>query len=161
MITFEEGKKEMFKKNKTDFMDNEILVFYDNWCPLCSRTVRFYECLDWFGRIVFLSCRDESILQKYNIDQEKAIRRMTAIRFKKKQSKSIKRSCVTYYEGIDTIILMSAQIPILWPFVPLLSLFRKIGMGVSVYDWIARQRKIIPIGQCETEVCLLNQDKNL
>lgn len=153
----------MLRKQKPNAAEKNIFVFYDNWCPLCSGSVRFYQRLDWLGRISFLPCRDEILLEKYKIDQEKAIRRMTAVRVKKakKHPKSMNSDSLIHYEGIDTIILMSAQIPLLWPVVPVLMFLHKIGLGVTVYDWIANNRKIIPIGQCETDACPIPQDRSL
>lgn len=134
-------------------VDNKtsLYVFYDDWCPLCTKTKKFYENLDWLGKISFMPCRDESLLEKYMIDPEKAIRRMVAIKHKKKSEPN--RPSFEYYEGIDTIYKMSTLIPLFWPLVPAFWFFRVIGLGTVVYDLISRKRNIIPIGQCENDAC--------
>lgn len=150
------------KNQVSQVKEKNLLVFYDNWCPLCSKTMQVYNRLDWFGWISFMPCREESLLEQYNIDQQQAIIRMMAIRYKKKKRVTEANRVITpiQYEGIDTIIQMSARIPILWPVVPILWSFRKVGLGTWVYDWIASKRRIIPIRQCETDVCLIENDTN-
>ncbi|WP_054401849.1 thiol-disulfide oxidoreductase DCC family protein [Paenibacillus solani] len=139
---------------------NQLFVFYDNWCPLCARTMRFYRKWDWFKRINFMPAREGEILEQFQVNQEQALKRMVAIKYSKKKNSgktadTAKRPEMLLFEGIDTIYHMSRQIPILWVLVPFLYVSRILGIGTCIYDWIASSRKIIPIGQCEGDVCLI------
>ncbi|MWV44126.1 DUF393 domain-containing protein [Paenibacillus sp. HJL G12] len=137
-----------------------LFVFYDNWCPMCTRTMRFYRKWDWFKRITFMPAREEQILEQFQVDQEQALKRMVAVKYTKKKKYRMTANAAKHletqqFEGIDTIYHMSRQIPILWVLVPFLYAARILGIGAYVYDWIASSRKIIPIGQCEGDVCMI------
>lgn len=102
--------------------------------------------LDWLGRLRFVPCRDNGWLAKYNIDPERALRRMVSVDLRQ-----------VVHEGIDTFLQMSVRIPLLWPICPILWIARRIGVGRFLYDWLAKKRKIVPIGQCELEGCQIPQ----
>jgi len=102
-----------------------------------------------------MHCRDLQLVQSYNIDQETALRRMVSVSIRRKNDTNVEY--VTYYEGIESFIRMSMNIPVLWVVVPFLWFVNRIGIGGEVYDWFAHKRRIIPVGQCEDDVCTINR----
>lgn len=124
-------------------MNKKVIVFYDSWCPFCIGTTKKIKKLDIFRNISFKSLRIEEDLTDINIEKYYLEKRMHAIN-KKNQ----------IVEGIDAFILISKSIPFLWLLFPFLIVFKKIGLGQSVYDFVARRRTIIPVNQCNDD-CLI------
>ncbi|SFX35778.1 Predicted thiol-disulfide oxidoreductase YuxK, DCC family [Thermoactinomyces sp. DSM 45891] len=122
-----------------------VLVFYDGWCPFCISSIERFKKWDALGRLEFVSFRDGTVTQDYGLDIKKLEVRIHSldIRYDKLE------------DGIDTMIKISRNIPLLWVFVPFLCLSVKIGLGQKIYDWIASRRTIIPAGNCNDKGCLL------
>ncbi len=40
-------------------------VIYDDTCPLCRRSRRAAEALDWFGRLIFVGLSDQAFVRKH------------------------------------------------------------------------------------------------
>jgi len=52
-------------------------------------------------------------------------------------------------EGMDALLLISFDLPLLWIFIPFFWLSIKLGLGSMIYDWIARNRLLFPVpGYC-------------
>jgi len=105
-----------------------VYVFYDGNCPLCTRTARWLSRLDWFGRLVWISFRLPGVLERYNLDRRRAEARMQILHAGRLS------------EGFAALEIIARHVPSLWPFWPLLVLARWLGIGQSVYDWVARNR---------------------
>ncbi|OYD06939.1 DCC1-like thiol-disulfide oxidoreductase family protein [Paludifilum halophilum] len=116
----------------------KITVFYDGWCPFCTRSVHTAKKLDGFGLIHFVSFREPGVTASYGLDPDRLEKRLHST-----------KDGLHFHEGIDGIIQMVSRLPLLWPFWPLLILSRRLGIGQRVYDWIAGKRTIIPAGGCD------------
>ncbi|SDY46153.1 DCC1-like thiol-disulfide oxidoreductase family protein [Thermoactinomyces sp. DSM 45892] len=122
-----------------------VLVFYDGWCPFCISSIERFKKWDTLKRLEFVSFRDGTVTQDYGLDITKLEVRIHSLDV-----------CYDRLEdGIDTIIKISRNIPLLWVLVPFLYLSVKLGFGNKVYDWIASRRTIIPAGNCNDKECLL------
>ncbi|GAA0437617.1 DUF393 domain-containing protein [Virgibacillus sp. AGTR] len=125
---------------------NRVLVFYDTWCPVCTRSMKILAKMDCFRRLQYESTRNIAVLNEYGLEYEKVEKRMHTI--------IIINGVIE--EGIDSILRIAKQVPFLWPAVPLLKLFIWVGVGSRLYDWLASKRKILPVGGCEGDSCRIH-----
>jgi len=121
----------------------KLYVFYDGWCPLCQKSAKRIERLNWLGLVQFISLRDKERLSAFGLEESNLTNRI--------QSKVLNSN--RQYEGIHTLVQISLRIPLLWIIVPFLYLSILFGVGQRLYDWIASKRKVIPIGQCDEGSC--------
>lgn len=124
-------------------MQKKLLIFYDGFCPLCQGSKNAIDKTDWFNRIRFLSFREPGVIEKYNLSGKKPEERICAIRLRDGKT----------YEGIGTILQIALRVPAYWMFVPVLYLLMLLRLGQPAYDFIAKRRKIIPVGQCGEKGC--------
>ncbi len=47
-------------------------VIYDDTCPLCRRSRRYAEALDWFGRLTFVGLSDRPFVRRHFPDLDRA-----------------------------------------------------------------------------------------
>ncbi|PTX60798.1 putative DCC family thiol-disulfide oxidoreductase YuxK [Melghirimyces profundicolus] len=138
----------LMEKHRPLFLTRqEVTVFYDGWCPFCTKSVRTARKLDWFRLLHFVSFREPHVVKTHNLDPDRLEKRLHSTR-------DGRRFC----EGIDAIIQMGARLPLLWPVLPFLLLSKWLGLGQRVYDAIAARRTIIPTGACD-EHCSLEDRK--
>ncbi|TCT26691.1 putative DCC family thiol-disulfide oxidoreductase YuxK [Melghiribacillus thermohalophilus] len=123
--------------------NNQLLVFYDSWCPLCIKAKNQLEKADRRNRLCFYSIRDEYRIQDYNLDPKEAEKRMTCIDLLRNRR----------YSGIYSFREICRRIPRYYILVPLLQLTIWLGFGQTLYDWIAKRRTIIPPGGCSDDYC--------
>lgn len=125
-----------------------LRVYYDGWCPMCSSIKLRSEKLDWFKLIEFVSFRElsEDDISIPLSDMEK---RMHALNIKTGEIVS----------GINAITAMSARIPLFMPFWPLCKISGVFRFGEQLYDFIAARRKIVPVGNCNDEICDLHRKR--
>ncbi|MGD6966394.1 hypothetical protein ACQCVP_08200 [Rossellomorea vietnamensis] len=71
---------------------------------------------------------------------------------------SIESASGKVYEGIDTIYQMCRRIRTLSIFLPFLKISILLGFGQKTYDFIAKRRLIVPVGQCEGQQCTIKQE---
>jgi predicted DCC family thiol-disulfide oxidoreductase YuxK len=120
-----------------------LIVFYDGWCALCARSVRWLQAFDLLALVQFVSFREPGIVELYGLDPDKAARRMQSLTYKG-----------WLREGMDSVLAVALRSILLWPLVPLLWLGRLVA-GHRLYDALARRRfVVIPIvcdGHCSTE----------
>ncbi|KEO77774.1 vitamin K-dependent gamma-carboxylase [Paenibacillus polymyxa] len=127
------------------FQHKQILVFYDGWCPVCTNIKDNLYKLDYFRLLRLVSFRNSSLVQAYKLDVNELERRMHS--FSMNDSSKIQR-------GIDSIAQICTRIPYLWWAVPFIIIFKKMGIGGCLYDYIASKRKVIPVGNCD-DLCEL------
>lgn len=122
-----------------------LIVFYDSWCPLCTKIKKRIKRLDWLNKIKMESIRevDENI---YGVTKEDLEKYMYAI--------NIRTNKIVY--GIDAFSAISLRIPILFPLWPILAFVSRIGIGQKLYQYFAKRRLIIPIGKCSDKTCKIN-----
>ncbi|MGW8956280.1 DCC1-like thiol-disulfide oxidoreductase family protein [Paenibacillus sp. NPDC055715] len=128
------------------FRNKQILVFYDGWCPVCTSIKDNLHKMDYFRMLRLVSFRNSSLVQKYKLDVNELEKRMHS--FSVNGSSKIQR-------GIDSIAQICTRIPLLWWTVPFIIVFKKMGIGGYLYDFIASKRKVIPVGNCD-ELCELH-----
>lgn len=58
----------------------------------------------------------------------------------------------------DSIAQICTGIPYLWWAVPFIIIFKKMGIGGYLYDYIASKRKVIPVGNCD-DLCELQSKR--
>lgn len=116
----------------------DTIVFYDGTCPFCVSSARNLKKLDWMNKLTILDLFSPGLLEKYNIPLEKAINRIQVVK-----NGNIRK------EGLDAVLLISFDLPLLWIFIPIFWLSIKLGLGSKIYDWIARNRFLFPVpGYC-------------
>lgn len=121
-----------------------IKVFYDNWCPNCTKFISLINKTDWFHLVEPIPLRNPNIrTYKETIDLELAENKMASM---------VNEN--TYY-GYDSIYLIFMRIPMMWLFLPLLFLLKVTKLGDLAYNELALKRTIIPIhcsaGSCNLE----------
>ena len=121
------------------------IVLYDGECPLCQRSVRILQRLDWFGKLHFQSARDTEHLPaaRVTLDNAKMLEEMHVLTPSRDQT----------YAGFGAFRWMAWRIPLLMPLAPFLYLPGVPWLGNRIYLWIARNRlKLVP---CHDGVCEL------
>jgi predicted DCC family thiol-disulfide oxidoreductase YuxK len=110
-----------------------LLVFYDNYCPLCLKTKSLLERVDWFHQLSFLGIRDRDVFKNYpKLDNEESLKRIAT---------SDGEQIIYGFESVFRII---RKMPQLWLFAPFFLLLRWTNLGAWFYDEIALRRKILP-----------------
>jgi len=117
-----------------------MIIFYDNWCPKCTRFVKLVKKLDWLSLI-----------------QEKPLRNfLSSPYFPKLDRKLALRQMASYngswHYGFNSVYLILISLPVCWLFIPLLYLLKVSGLGQFVYIQLAVKRKIIPF-HCDDKSC--------
>jgi len=116
----------------------DTIVFYDGTCPFCVYSARNLKKMDWMNKLNILDLFTPGLLEKYNIPLEKAINRIQVVK-----NGNVRK------EGMDAVLLISFDLPLLWIFIPFFWLSIKLGLGSMIYDWIARNRFLFPVpGYC-------------
>ncbi|MDR7556104.1 MAG: DCC1-like thiol-disulfide oxidoreductase family protein [Armatimonadota bacterium] len=113
-----------------------LRVFYDGWCPLCTRSARWLARLDLAGLVRWISFRDPGVAERYGLDPDRAARRIQSL-----DGRGRRR------EGIDALLAVAVRIPLLWPLVPVLGVGRLVA-GQRLYDALATRRLIVVPGAC-------------
>lgn len=123
-----------------------MYVFYDNWCPNCTRFATWVKKIDRRKAIVFIRIRaplPNEFASK--IDQGKALKQMASVIEDK------------VYYGFDSIFFIFLRVPSLWLFVPFLAFLKRSKLGDYLYTELALKRKIIPMG-CDDQ-CIITPRK--
>lgn len=124
-------------------MVGRLIVFYDGWCPLCTRVARLWKRLDFLSQLELVSFREPGVARALHVDLQRAERRL------------ICRSQVSNreYEGLDATIQVVLWLPPFWPLLPVLLTARLLGFGQPLYDFIASRRTVLPVGNCSKDAC--------
>ncbi|WP_085521674.1 thiol-disulfide oxidoreductase DCC family protein [Tuberibacillus sp. Marseille-P3662] len=127
-----------------------LKVFYDGWCPMCTRAMRAMRKMDRLGNIEFISFRTEGVMETYQLHGMDVEDRIYSIRKRDGQS----------FSGIATILEITKRIPIYIALVPFIWLSMKVGLGQKLYRFIADRRSIVPVGQCDDGQCQVHFQDN-
>jgi predicted DCC family thiol-disulfide oxidoreductase YuxK len=120
---------------------NKLIVFYDNWCPNCSRFIKIVKKTDWLNLVEVKKLREEQVIKSFSsLDFEKA----------KKQMASFKDGIWNY--GFKSLFLIFIRLPIFWITFPFFLLLKITGVGQILYTQLAINRKIIPL-HCDEDTC--------
>ncbi|MDM5154677.1 DUF393 domain-containing protein [Bacillus sp. DX1.1] len=121
-----------------------MIVFYDSWCPMCTAVAERTQKLDKKGTMKFVSFRDKDVVEEYQLSTElqgKMEQRLYILKNNK------------WYDGINSIYVLAKSIRAYWFAVPFIKLSILFGFGNKVYDYIAHNRKLVPVGHCREGVC--------
>lgn len=117
-----------------------MLIFYDNWCPNCTRFIQVVKKLDWF------SCIEEKPLREIlpthefpMLDRKLALKQMASYNGE-------------WHYGYTSIYLIFKKLPVFWILIPILYLLKISATGQFLYSELALKRKIIPI-HCDENSC--------
>ena len=115
-------------------------VFFDNYCPLCIRTVFIISKLDWFGLIDLKLMREHLETNDYpKMDKEKALTQIASFTDR-------------WRYGFSSVFEIIKRIPLFWLFIPLFWGLKVSGLGQYLYIHLSVKRSIIPINcnnKCE------------
>lgn len=130
---------------KTDLHPGRGVVLYDGQCPLCRRTVAILQKLDWFGRLAFENCRDESRWPPSGerLEMSRLLQEMHVVTPGRERAHS----------GYAAFRWMAWRIPAAWMLAPFLYIPGVPWIGNKVYLWVAKRRmNLVP---CHDGVCQL------
>lgn len=117
-----------------------LIIFYDNYCPNCSKFTSLIQKLDWLKLIQVKQLRNKSDTDLFlDIDIELAKKQMAS--FAKK-----------WQYGYISLYLIFIRTPIFCVFIPLLYILKITHIGQYLYTQLAINRKVIPI-HCSAETC--------
>ncbi len=117
-----------------------LTIFYDNYCPNCTRFVKLVDKLDWLNRIQIKELRNELDTNLFpEINLELAKQQMASWSTK-------------WYYGYDSLYFIFLRLPLFWFSIPFLYILKITKAGQIVYKELALKRKIIPM-HCNAEIC--------
>lgn len=118
---------------------SRLLVFFDDRCNLCDRTVQVVSALDVFGVVRLMpASRHQAELAQHGISFEQAMEDLYGVDAASGRIAS----------GYDFYLALSRRVVLLWPVWPILLLGRWSGIGPRVYRFIAERRRAL-FGVCE------------
>ena len=118
----------------------KLTIFYDNWCPNCSKFTNLIQKLDWLHLINFKELRNENHTNQFiEINIELAKQQMASYTNK-------------WNYGYISLYLIFKRIPLFWITIPFFWLLKITNFGQYLYKELALKRKIIPL-HCDSETC--------
>src|SRR5690606_8576743 len=118
---------------------SRILLFYDDKCNLCDKTVQVISHLDIFNRIALMPVsQHERQLETYNIGKEAALVDLYGVDEHKGEVRS----------GYAFCLRLPQRMVLLWTLLPLLLAGRLFGIGAFLYRNIAK-RRVALFGICQ------------
>jgi predicted DCC family thiol-disulfide oxidoreductase YuxK len=114
-------------------------------CPVCKRSKRWLERLDWLGRLEFADIHDRgrADAELPAVTYADMLRRMY-----------VKRPDGSYFAGFEAFRAVAPMLPLCWLLLPALWLPGAVLIGKRVYDFIARNR--FRYAKCDNEFCSLH-----
>ena len=117
-----------------------LTIFYDNYCPNCTRFATIIQKFDLLKLIEIKQLRNESDTNLYpQIDLQLAKQQMASYDTK-------------WHYGSSSIYFILVRLPLFWLFVPFFYILYLTNIGQFFYRELALKRKIIPI-HCDNDVC--------
>jgi predicted DCC family thiol-disulfide oxidoreductase YuxK len=117
-----------------------LTIFYDNYCPNCTKFVNLVEKIDWLKLIQIKQLRNELDTNSFReIHFELAKHQMASYGTK-------------WHYGYNSLYFIFARLPLFWLFIPFLYLLKITTLGQIMYNELALKRRIIPI-HCDAETC--------
>ncbi|MCI3938566.1 DUF393 domain-containing protein [Chryseobacterium aahli] len=115
-------------------------IYYDNYCPNCTRFAQQISKLDWLKVIEIKQLRNlQHINEAFGIDKTLAEKQMASYNGQ-------------WNYGYKTLFLIFLRIPICWFFIPLFWLLDLSQLGQYLYLHLAVNRQIIPF-HCSEDSC--------
>jgi predicted DCC family thiol-disulfide oxidoreductase YuxK len=123
----------------------KALVIYDGQCPLCRKSVRLLQGLDWFDLLAYHDARKLELLPPAAVPPDPA-RLLEEMHLLTPDGKRL-------YHGFKAFRWLAWRLPLLWLVAPFLYLPGMESLGQRVYLWVARNRfRLVP---CHGGVCNL------
>lgn len=119
-----------------------IIIYYDNYCPNCTRFANLIQKLDWFRLIEIKQLRNPK-----HINSTIGINKTLA----EKQMASFDGN---WSYGYKTLFKIFLRTPIFWLFIPIFWLLDITKIGQFLYMQLAINRQVIPL-HCTEESCEL------
>ena len=111
---------------------NTLTVYYDDWCPNCTKFKNFIEKNDILNLVIFKKLRTEKGVTEINIKEAEL------------KMASTRDNRIWNY-GYQSIYEIFKRIPLFWLFVPVLYVLKITKFGDLLYNELALKRKIIPM----------------
>lgn len=123
----------------------QYTVFFDGMCPICKRSKRTIERLDWLGRFQFADIHDRTYAEAElpGVSYADMLKQMY-----------VKRPDGSHFGGFEAFRAMAPLLPLCWPVVPLMWLPGARFLGSRIYNWVARNR--FRYAKCDDEFCNLH-----
>jgi predicted DCC family thiol-disulfide oxidoreductase YuxK len=120
-----------------------IEVIYDGDCPMCGRIVdRWARSLDWLRLLGIASFRARGFVPPDGVTLADLEKRMY-----------VSDGHGVMSSGIDAVWMVATRLPLLWIALPLIWISRKLGFGRALYDLVAANRMMLPVGHCAEAAC--------
>jgi predicted DCC family thiol-disulfide oxidoreductase YuxK len=120
-----------------------LVVLFDGGCPMCRRTVRTLQRLDWLGRLQFADATNPANRERVapGLGESEAMQQMYVVDPEGRR-----------YGGYDAQLRLAQELPPLWPLrlVGGLPGIRQIGAAVYRHVAANRERR----GHCSDELCM-------
>lgn len=120
-----------------------LTIFYDNFCPSCTKFSKIVKKLDWLNKIDIKQLRNElhtSLFPEINL--QLALNQMASFD-------------ISWHYGYNSIYFTLIKLPLFWFTIPILYLLKITKLGQLIYTELALKRRIIPI-HCQNEFCSIN-----
>jgi len=119
-----------------------LIVLFDGGCPICRRTVRTLQRLDWLEQLQFADATDDEIRRRVapTLTLDEAMRQMNVVDGSGRLS-----------GGFDAQLRIARRVPALWLLGVLGALPGVRQIGSAVYRYIAAHRK--RQGVCSDDLC--------
>lgn len=124
-----------------------MIVYYDGWCPFCQAAKARMARLDRWGRLQFRSLRDPGVVAEAGVPLETLAARL-----------HVRTDRGRLVSGVSALVAIAGVLPLLWPLWPVLVASQWLGLGRWLYDWVARNRKIVPAGTCTESTCPIHHE---
>jgi len=119
-----------------------LVVLFDGGCPMCRRTVRLLQRVDWLRRLAFADVTDPGTRERHapGLSESDALLEMYVVDEQGRR-----------FAGFEGYLQIALVVPVMWP-VALLGRVPGIRhLGHAVYRMVAANR--VRHGRCTDEVC--------
>lgn len=117
-----------------------LIIFYDNYCPNCTKFSKLLQKLDWLKLIQTKQLRNELHINSFrDFNLELAKLQMASFGTK-------------WHYGYNSLFYIFARLPIFWLLKPILYILKITNLGQYLYKELALKRKIISL-HCDSETC--------
>ncbi|HWH71558.1 MAG TPA: DUF393 domain-containing protein [Candidatus Sulfotelmatobacter sp.] len=124
-----------------------MVVYFDGWCPICRAARDRLAHLDRGRRLQFRSARDPAAIAETGLPAETLA-----------SSLHVRTADGRMVSGFPALVAIARTLPPLWPVWPFMVIAGWLGIGARVYAWVARNRRIVPVGACEDGACPVHRD---
>lgn len=118
----------------------KLTIFYDDWCPNCTKFVGIIQQLDWLKLIEVKKLRNKLDTNSYD-----SLNLVLA----KQQMASLTNKWNYGYVSLYQIFI---RIPLFGILIPFFFMLRITGLGQYLYIQLAVNRQIVPL-HCNAEIC--------